>query len=452
MLISTKPESHVNKPKTQYVKCDDLYIAYQVFGDGPVDLVYAQGWLTNVEYAWESPDYARFLRKLARFSRVIFFDKRGCGMSDRIVGTPTLEERSRDIVAVMDAVGSRRAAFLGMSEGGAICSMFAATYPERISHLILYGSRPTYINSDTWEYGTTPEEAEASVSNLIDNWGEPFPLVTGAPSAAGDPATAEWFAAYLRYSASPSAAAAITRMNHEIDYRDILPSIHVPTLVYHRQDDMWCPRECAEYLAEHIDNAQLCINPGADHIAWYGDQESLVREVEQFIMGEVVDAKPERLLLTMVFMDIVNSTGQLATYGDERWMSILEQLDVVVDRRVEAYGGERIKHTGDGYLFAFRGPSSASDYARVIRTDAENLGLQTRIGIHTGECERFASDLGGIAVHIAARIMSESEPQKIMVSQTVKDLMVGSEVSFSPAGTRQLRGVPGDWPLYFIET
>ena len=421
----------MNKPKTRYVKCDDLYIAYQVFGDGPVDLIYAQGWLTNIEYAWESPDYVRFLRKLARFSRVVFFDKRGCGMSDRIIGTPSLEERSRDIVAIMDAIGSERAAFLGMSEGGAICSMFAAAYPERTSHLILYGSRPCYSNSATWPHGASPEEIETDINDLIANWGNPFQLDSGAPSAANDPAAAEWFAAYLRYSASPTAAASFTRMNYEIDYRDILSSIHVPTLVYHREDDIWCPLACAQYLAEHIENAQLCIKPGSDHIAWYGDQETLVREIEQFVMGEAINLKPERLLLTMVFMDIVNSTGELARLGDERWLGILKQLDVVVDRRVEAFGGERIKHTGDGYLFAFRGPSSATDYARVLRDDTGSLGLQSRIGIHTGECERLGNDLGGLAVHISARIMGESEPDKIIASQTVKDLMVGSETAFA---------------------
>ena len=254
----------------------------------------------------------------------------------------------------------------------------------------------------------------------------------------------------MRYSASPTAAAAITRMIHKIDYRDILSSIHVPTLVYHREGDMWCPVECAQYLADHIEGAQLCLNPGNDHIAWYGDQDSLVREVEQFITGEVVVAKPERMLLTMVFMDIVNSTGQLAEFGDERWMSILKQLDAVVDRRVVASGGERIKHTGDGYLFAFRGPTSAAEYAQIIRDDAASLGLQTRIGIHTGECERLATDLGGIAVHITARIMNQAEPQRIMASQTVKDLMAGSELSFSDAGIHQLRGVPGDWSLYYL--
>jgi pimeloyl-ACP methyl ester carboxylesterase len=443
-------ECRVNKPKTRYVKCDDLYIAYQVFGEGPIDLVYLQGWLTNIEYAWESPDYARFLQKLARFSRVIFFDKRGCGMSDRIIGAPTLEERTKDIIAILDAIGTERAALFGTSEGGAISAVFAATYPERTSHLILCGSRPAFLQSASWPYGVSPDEVEPIISALIEGWGDSFPLDTGAPTAANDPATSNWFAAYLRSSASPTAAAAITRMQFEIDYRDILSSIHVPTLVYHREGDMWVPVECAQYLADHIEGAQLCIKPGEDHLPWYGDQDSLVREVEQFVTGEVVVTKPERMLLTMVFMDIVNSTGQLAKFGDERWMSILRQLDVVVDRRVEASGGERIKHTGDGYLFAFRGPTSATEYAKIIREDATTLGLQTRIGIHTGECERYAQDLGGIAVHITARIMSEAEPQRIMASQTVKDLMAGAELSFSDAGTHQLRGVPGDWSLYYV--
>jgi pimeloyl-ACP methyl ester carboxylesterase len=441
----------LRRPKTQYANCGDLNIAYQVLGDGPVDLLYAQGWLTNVEYAWESPDYARYLTKLSRFARVIFFDKRGTGMSDRDVGVATLEQRSEDINAVLDAVGSQKAALFGASEGGAICTVFAATYPERVSHLILYGSRPRYAWAPDYPYGLQPDEIETQIADLIENWGEPFSLATGAPSVADDPAAAEWFASYLRYSASPRAAERITRMNYGIDYRDILPAIHVPTLVLHREGDLWCPLENARYIAEMIPNAKLRIVPGEDHLAWYGDQDRLVSEIKEFLTGEVAAPSIERVLLTVVFLDIVDSTEKLAAMGDERWRGILEQLDVSVERRVRGFSGQRIKHTGDGYLLSFTGPTSAIECAQEIWRDAERLGLQCKTGIHTGECERRGQDLSGLAVHIAARIMGLAEAQMIFTSQTVKDLVIGSGIEFRSLGKHDLKGVPGHWELYAVE-
>ena len=442
----------MRRPKTQYAKCGDLHIAYQVFGDGPIDLLYAQGWLTNVEYAWESPDYARFLSKLGRFARVIFFDKRGTGMSDRDVGVATLDERSEDINAILDAVGSEKVALLGMSEGGAICSLFAATYPQRVSHLILYGSRPRYAWAPDFPSGATSEEIEDSISHLIANWGGAFELSTGAPSVADDPAAAEWFAAYFRYAASPRAAEQITRMNYMIDYRDILPAIRVPTLVLHREGDQWCPIECAHYLAEHIDDAKLQILTGQDHLVWYGDQDEVVNALKEFVTGERAPGAIRRTLLTVAFIDIVNSTDQLAAMGDERWRSILEQLDVSVERRVGGFGGERVKHTGDGYLLSFAGPTGAIECAREVRRDAERLGLECKTGIHTGECEHRDQDLSGLAVHIAARIMGVADAQMIATSQTVKDLVVGSGIEFRSLGKQDLKGVPGQWELHAVES
>ena len=441
----------MRRPRTQYAKCGDLHIAYQVFGDGPIDLLYAQGWLTNIEYAWESPDYARFLTKLGRFARVIFFDKRGTGMSDRDVGVATLEERTEDINAIFDAVGSEKAALLGMSEGGAICSLFAATYPQRVSHLILYGSRPRYAWAPDYPMGTTGEEIENTISELIANWGGAFELTTGAPSVADDPAAAEWFAAYFRYAASPRAAEQITRMNYMIDYRGILPAIRVPTLVLHREGDQWCPVECAHYLAEHIVGAEIRVLPGQDHLVWYGDQDGIVNAVKEFVTGETAPTAIRRTLLTVAFIDIVNSTDQLAAMGDERWRSVLEQLDVTVERRVGGFGGQRVKHTGDGYLLSFAGPTSAIECAQEIRRDTERLGLQCKTGIHTGECERRGNDLSGLAVHIAARIMGVADAEMIVTSQTVKDLVVGSSVDFRSLGKRDLRGVPGQWELHAVE-
>ncbi|NKB51767.1 MAG: alpha/beta fold hydrolase [Rhizobiaceae bacterium] len=440
----------MRRPKTQYAKCGDLNIAYQVLGDGPVDLLYAQGWLTNIEYAWESPDYARYLTKLSRFSRVIFFDKRGTGMSDRDVGVATLEERSEDIHAVLDAVGSTKAALFGVSEGGAICSVFAATYPERVSHLILNGSRPRYKWAPDFPNGMSPDEIKSELRKLVNNWGEPFPLTTGAPSVADDPAAAEWFAAYLRFAASPRAAEQITRMNYDIDYRDVLPAIHVPTLVVHREGDQWCPVEHAHYLAEKIPSAELRIIPGEDHLAWYGDQDRLVAEIKEFLTGEVAVASVERALLTVAFIDIVDSTDRLAIMGDERWKGLLEQLDFDVDRRIGSFGGQRVKHTGDGYLLSFSGPTSAIECVKAISADIERHGLSCKTGIHTGECERRGDDLSGMAVHIAARLMDRAEPGSIASSQTVKDLVIGSGLDFAPLGACKLKGVPGDWQLYSV--
>ena len=440
----------MRRPKTQYTKAGDVHIAYQVFGDGPIDLLYAQGWMTNVEYAWESPDYARYLTKLGRFARVIFFDKRGVGLSDRDVGVATLEQRSQDIHAVLDAVNSHKTVLFGASEGGAIYSVFAATYPERVSHLVLFGSRPKYLWSPDYPYGLKSDEVETEIANLIKNWGEPFPLDTGAPSVADDPSACEWFASYLRYSASPRTAEKLTRMNYEIDYRDVLPAIHVPTLVLHREGDLWCPVEHAHYISEHIPDAQLRVIPGKDHLQWYGDQDRLIAEIKEFVTGEAVVQSVERALLTVVFLDIVNSTDQLASMGDERWRGLLEQLDFSVERRVAAFGGKRVKHTGDGYLLSFTGPTSAIECAQAIVMDINRLGLECKTGVHTGECERRGNDLSGMAVHIAARIMSEANPQKIVSSQTVKDLVIGSSLKFEPIGTRDLRGVPGSWPLYSV--
>ena len=441
----------MQRPRTHYTKCGDIYIAYQVFGRGPIDLLYAQGWLTNVEYAWESPDYARFLTKLGRFARVIFFDKRGTGMSDRDVGVPTLEERSEDINAILQEVGTERVALLGMSEGGAICSYFAATYPETVSHLILYGSRPRYAWAPDFPSGATDEEIETSISELIANWGGAFELANGAPSVASDAAVAEWFAAYFRYSASPGTAEKITRMNYMIDYRDVLPAIRTPTLVLHRKGDRWCPIECADYLAKHIPTAEKRVFPGNDHLVWYGNQDDIVSAIEEFVTGERAQVATLRKLLTVAFIDIVGSTDTLAAMGDERWRSVLEQLDIMVSRRVNAFGGKQVKHTGDGYHLSFEGPTSAIECTREIRRDVKRLGLQCRTGIHTGECEQRGDDLSGLAVHIAARIMDAAKAQMIVTSQTVKDLVVGSEIVFQSLGLQDLKGVPGQWELHAVQ-
>lgn len=415
-----------------------------------MDLLYAQGWLTNIEYAWASPEYARFLTNLSRFCRLIFFDKRGTGMSDRDVGVPTLEDRTEDIKAVLDAVGSQRASLLGVSEGGNMVSLFAATHPERVDALVLYGCFARREWAPDYPWGETRESFETHIASLLENWGKPFKLDNGAPSVAGDPAVQEWFAAYLRFSASPRAAERLTRLNFEIDIREILPVIQVPTLVLHREGDRWTQVDEARYLADRIPGAEFRVLPGEDHIPQYGDQEGLIGEIQEFLTGTRTQASGERALLTVLMMDIVSSTEALSAMGDVRWRAVLEQLDQFLAHRIAAYGGEFVKQTGDGYTLAFTGPTRAIECARALIDEARRLGLQLRTGIHTGECERRAQDLHGMAVHLAARIMSEAEPGSILTSSTVKDLTVGSDLRFTPIGERTMKGVPETWQLYEV--
>lgn len=436
------------KPQTHYANVGDISIAYQVVGDGPIDLVYAQGWLTNIEYAWESPHYADFLTKLGRFSRLMFFDKRGTGLSERAVGFPTLEQRTEDITAVMDAVGSDKAALFGVSEGGNMSSLFAATYPERTRALVLNGTSAKGSWAPDYPWAPKPEETEQLIAYMRENWGKPFDLVEAAPSMADNEAAREWWGAYIRSAASPKAAELITRLHAQIDIRDILPTISCPTLIVNRENDAWCATGEARLIAKLIPNSTLKIVPGDDHLPWYGDQDQIVGEIEEFLTGQRESASNERVLLTILMTDIVGSTERAATLGDSRWRSLLDQHDEIVRRRVTAFDGQTINTTGDGFITAFTGPTRAIKCAEAIHTDVARLNIEIRAGVHTGECERRGSDLGGLAVHIAARILDNASPGQILVSGTVKDLTIGSGLKMLPAGTRSLKGVPGEWPLY----
>ncbi|HEX2889279.1 adenylate/guanylate cyclase domain-containing protein, partial [Vineibacter terrae] len=378
----------MHRPETRYARCGDIDIAYQVVGDGPLDLLYAPGWLSHVEYGWESPQYARFLRRLARFSRLIIFDKRGTGLSDRDAGFPTLEQRAEDIRAVLDAAGSRQSALLGVSEGGNMASVFAATWPERVSALVLYGCFARNAWAPDYPWGQTRERLEQSTALLLENWGRPFNLEDAAPSVAGDARIQEWFAAYLRFSASPRAAAMIKRLNFEIDIRGVLPAIQAPTLVLQRVGDRWTLLEEARYLAGLLRHGTFRELPGEDHLPWYGDQDQLAGEIEEFLTGSRSAATTGRALMTVLMTDIVGSTALLSAMGDDRWRAVLEDLDTAVSRRVAAFDGRKVKHTGDGYLLAFTGPTLAVECAQALIRDARTRGLDLRTGIHTGECER----------------------------------------------------------------
>ncbi len=436
------------RPQTQYASAGDISIAYQVVGDGPIDLVYAQGWLTNIEYAWESPHYAEFLTKLGRFCSLIFFDKRGTGLSERNVGFPTLEQRTEDIVAVLDAVGSDKAAFFGVSEGGNMSALFAATFPERTHGLVLSGTSARGSWAPDYPCRAYTEQIEEVIAYMRQNWGKSFSLDEAAPSMADNQAAREWWGAYIRNSASPKTAELITRLNAQIDMRDILPTISSPTLIINRENDAWGVADEARYIANLIPNSTLKIVPGADHLPWYGDQDRMVGEIEEFLTGQRDTFSSERVLLTVLLTDIVGSTKRAAALGDSSWRALLDQHDEIVRRRVSAFEGQTINTTGDGFITAFTGPTRAIQCAQAIRVDVGRLDMEIRAGVHTGECERRGSDIGGLAVHIAARILDHASPGQVLVSSTVKDLTVGSGLELMPAGTQSLKGVPGDWSLF----
>ena len=437
-------------PRTLYTKCGNLSIAYQVIGDGPIDLVYAQGWVSHLEYAWESPDFTRFLRRLANFSRLIRFDRRGMGLSDRDVGPSTLEERVDDIRAVMDAVGSERAALLGVSEGGYMTAMFAATHPERTAAIILYGSYARQSWAPDYPWGERIENRDSWNALMEENWGGPFELDQAAPSMAEDEAAQSWFGAYLRYSASPSAVRKLNDLSSEVDIRGVLPSVRVPTLVLHRSGDRWHSVPEAQYLADHIPGAKLIVLPGDDHIPWWGDQEGLVGEIQEFLTGTRNNPPTERALLTLLVTDIVGSTEKVAAKGDQKWKDILQAHDGIVHREVKNFGGQEVNRTGDGFVLAFTGPTRAIQCAQAIMQGLSSLGLAMRAGLHTGECERRENDLSGLAVHIASRISSNAPPDGILVSNMVKELVVGSGIRFAHQGSFSLKGVPGEWSLFAV--
>jgi pimeloyl-ACP methyl ester carboxylesterase len=438
-------------PDTKYAKSGDVHVAYQVSGDGPFDLVFVPGFVSHVEYQWEEPQAARFFERLGSFSRLIRFDKRGTGLSDRAAGVPTLEERMDDIRAVMDAAGSERAAIVGFSEGGQLSMMFAATYPERATALVLYGSGVTARRDDDYPWASTPEHREAMMAEMEREWGTAWGVETYAPSLAHDPAYRRWWGSFMRMSASPGAAVARLRMNALNDVRPILSTIRVPTLILHRTDDRATPIQAGRYLASHITGAKYVELPGVDHIAWVGDAESLLNEIEEFLTGSRTQAEPDRVLATVLFTDIVNSTGLAAELGDRRWRDLLERHNAMTRRELARARGREVHTTGDGFLATFDGPARAIRCATTLTNAVRDLGMELRAGLHTGECEMIGDDVGGIAVHIGARVAATAGPGEVLVSSTVKDLVAGSGIQFRDGGVHTLKGVPGDWRLYAVE-
>jgi class 3 adenylate cyclase len=438
------------QPETRYARSGDVNVAYQVVGKGPFDLVYAPAWVSNVEMMWEEPDYADFLARLASFSRLILFDKRGTGLSDRVPNDrlPTLEQRMDDVRAVLDAVGSERAALLGHSEAAGMSLVFGATYPQRTTHLILIGAFARRIRTDDYPWAPTAEERERLAETIEDEW--PFVDLTDmAPGRIGDEQFWERRAAYLRRSASPGAAAALIRMNSQIDTRAVLPTIRVPTLVMTRRGDRDVKVEESRWLAEQIPGARFVELPGDEHLIWEGDSDSMLSEIEEFLTGSRPDREPDRVLSTVLFTDIVDSTRRATDLGDRRWHELVDEHHSRVRRELERFRGREIDTAGDGFFASFDGPARGIRAACAIRASVEPLGIQIRAGLHTGECELMQAKIGGIAVHTGARVASQARPGEVLVSSTVRDLVAGSGISFEDRGEHELKGV-GTWRLYSV--
>ncbi len=436
------------QPETRYTKSGDVNIAYQVVGDGPLDFVLVAGFVSHLDLDWAEPHSANMLERLASFSRLIRFDKRGTGLSDRPGGLPDLETRMDDVRAVMDAVGSERAALLGYSEGGPLCILFAATYPERTSALVLYGTYAKRCDPDEdYPWAPTREEREAYAEQIERDWSWEADMGSMAPSA--DEAMARWWAARTRAAASPGAARALILMNSEMDVRHVLPAIRVPTLVLHRSGDRDARVEEGRYLAERIPGARFVELPGEDHVPWI-DAEGLLEEVEEFLTGVRPTPEPDRVLATILFTDIVGSTATAAKLGDRRWAELVQAHHAAVRRELEWWRGQELNTAGDSFFAAFDGPARAVRCAVAVRDAARALGLEVRAGVHTGECERLDNMLGGIAVHIGARVSAQAGPGEVVVSSTVKDLTVGSGIEFADRGEHELKGVPGSWRLFQV--
>lgn len=442
-------------PSTQYVERDGVSIAYQVVGDGPIDLLIAPGFISHLDLQWTDPRVTRFLGRLASFARLILYDKPGTGLSDPILHLPTLEERGAEIEAVLDAAGSERAVLFGISEGGPASVVLAATRPERISSLILYGTFAVWPTAAPDAYQPeVVERTEEGVRELIAmaaHWGDDAPLRRFAPSAGE--LQQRFYGTFARAAASPRMVRALVETwIMQLDVRDVLASVHVPTLIMHLDGDLVVPVEAAELLAAGIEGARLCRYPGVDHAFWFARDayEAIAEEVERFVTGAVRHAEPDRALASVLFTDIVGSTSRAAELGDSAWREVLERHDALVERTVAAHGGRVVKHIGDGALSAFDGPARAIRCAEALRDGVRELGIELRAGIHTGECEVLGSDLGGLAVHIGARVGALARPGEIVVSSTVKELVVGSGMQFSDRGERELKGVPGAWRLYAL--
>jgi pimeloyl-ACP methyl ester carboxylesterase len=429
-------------PVTRYAQSGDINIAYQVMGNGPVDIIMVPGFISHVEFMHEMIGYTSFLRRLSAFARVVTFDKRGQGLSDRAHGIAPLEQRMDDVRAIMDDIGSQRAMLLGFSEGCPMSILFAATYPERVSHIILFGGFARFA-----DYAG---DIEDRTRRTVGTWGTGARINALMPSLAANPDSVALFAKFERLSASPGAVRAVIQMNALIDVRSILPSVRVPTLVLHRQNDANVPVERGRELAERIPDAKYIEYPVAGHAFWYGDVEPLLGDIEEFVTGarEGSATELERVLATVLFTDIVDSTRTAAEAGDHNWRRLLDSHDQLAKQMVGKHRGSLIKSTGDGVLATFDGPGRAVRCALAFGVAAKQIGLPLRAGLHTGEIEIRGRDIGGIAVHAAARVMAQSQPDEVLVSRVVTDLVAGAGLKFRERGFHELKGLPGRRELF----
>jgi pimeloyl-ACP methyl ester carboxylesterase len=450
--LSVSPEDLyrvvVDVPKTRYaLAAGGVNVAYQVIGDGPMDLVFVPSAVSQIEVFWEEPAVAQYLRRLASFSRLIIFDKRGVGMSDRVEGAPMLEERMDDVRAVIDAVGVERAAILGMSEGGAIGAMFAATYPKRVTALVM-------LNAATrcWtDMDLSDPEVERMVGEyLTEHHGTGFSLERGAPSVADDARIRAWAGRVERLAGSPASTLAMMKLNTGFDVRSALPAVSAPTLIIHRRGDQVVNVEQGREAAALMPNARLVELEGTDHLPFFEDPDATLALIQEFVTGQRYCAEPDRVLATVMFTDIVDSTKLLIERGDREWKKILDRHDALIDRELERYRGRKVNPTGDGVLATFDGPARAVQCACAIRDGVVALGIEARAGVHTGEIELRGDDVSGVAVHLGARVAALAEPSQILVTRTVTELVAGSDLSFSEYGEHELKGLPGTWHIYAV--
>jgi class 3 adenylate cyclase len=439
-------------PETNYAKSSNVHIAYQVVGDGPLDLVFVHGWISHIEHLWEEPSLARFLRRLTSFSRLILLDKRGTGLSDPVPldRLPTLEERMDDVRAVMDAAGSTRATLMGTSEAGALNLLFAATYPERTVSLVLLNSYARLAWSADYPWGIRPEDAEGLLDAVEEGWGKGVAFEALVASQSDNASMRSWWARYQRLAASPGAAVTLLRRALATDARAVLPTIRVPTLILHRVGDPFTGAEHGRYLAHHIAGARYVELAGVDHLFFAEDTDRLLAEIQEFLTGEREAVEPERVLATVLFADIVDSTAHAARLGDRRWHDLLGAFYGAVRTELSRFRGQELDTAGDSMFATFDGPARAIRCACAVTDAVRPLGIDVRIGLHTGECEVIGAKVGGLAVHIGARIAALARPVEVLVSSTVRDLVAGSGLRFEERGRHTLKGVPGDWTLFAV--
>jgi pimeloyl-ACP methyl ester carboxylesterase len=437
-----------NQIETRYAKSGELNIAYQVFGDGDLKLVLIPGWASNVENIWTLTEFAEFADKLAQFARVILLDRRGTGLSDPVVNPPTLEERMDDVRAVIDAAGWERAVIWGISEGGPMAMMFAATYPHRVQALVLYGTFARFSRANDYPHGYSPEANSKWVADLETTWGSGELSRSFAPSMSNDAATMRILARLERMAMSPGTAHKLFGLLTQTDVRHVLPAIRVPTLILHRAEDKPVRVGHARYLAERIAGARYVELPGSDHMPMMGDVDALLDEVREFLTGERAAPESDRILATILFCDIVDSTIRAAELGDHEWKRLLLQFYAMVDGKLHHFRGRKLDTAGDGLFAAFDGPARAVRCGAALVEAAKALSLQVRVGVHTGECEVLGEKYSGIAVHLGARVASAADPGQVLVTSTVKDLVVGSGIHFEDLGSRTLKGVPDQWRLF----